>query len=119
MTLHQCCHSEIGKKLSPSYFGQVDAIMFNLGYLPGGDKSLTTMEDTTLRAIEDGLSLLAPGGIMTIVVYAGHPSGVGEASEVKNYATQLPPSDWYVAHYGPLNQPARPPELIGITRRVP
>ena len=41
-------HEEL-KKYVPDF---VQAVMFNLGYLPGADKSVTTLGHTTLRAIK-------------------------------------------------------------------
>lgn len=61
----------------------VRAVMFNLGYLPSGDKSLVTQLDTTLKAVRTAMSLLAPGGILTILVYRGHPGGSEEAAAVE------------------------------------
>ena len=37
--------------------------MFNLGYLPGSDKSVTTMRVTTMPAIEAAIDLLDHGGV--------------------------------------------------------
>ena len=37
----------------------IKAGMFNLGYLPGGDKSITTMRETTLPAIADAIDMPA------------------------------------------------------------
>lgn len=119
VTVHQCCHSQMADRVDNTLSGQVDAITFNLGYLPGGDKSCITRRDSTLLAIERGLSLLAPGGIMTIVIYTGHADGIDEADAVEAYVTQLPPTEWHAAHYRPLSQSNRPPELIGVARWMP
>ena len=51
--------------------GTVDAVMFNLGYLPGGDHSLFTESSVSLPAIRDALALLRPGGVMTVCIYRG------------------------------------------------
>ncbi|MGK0185100.1 MAG: putative methyltransferase [Verrucomicrobiales bacterium] len=115
--LHQLCHSQITSTIPQALAGQVDAIMFNLGYLPGGDKECLTQTATTLRAIEHSLPLLTPGGIMTIAIYPGHPGGDKETAAVQEYAANLSAPDWHAAHFRPLNQPKRPPELIGIVRR--
>lgn len=56
----------------------VDLIVFNLGYLPGGDRNITTRPEATLAAVTEGLSLLKSGGLMIIVVYTGHPGGQEE-----------------------------------------
>lgn len=53
----------------------VDAAVFNLGWLPGGDKRFTTRVDTTLQALKGCLELLKPGGLMTICAYPGHEEG--------------------------------------------
>ena len=59
--------------------------MFNLGYLPGGDKSITTMRETTMPAIEAALELLAPDGILNIAVYPGHAEGEAEGKMILDY----------------------------------
>ena len=46
-----------------------DAGVFNLGWLPGSDKKVTTQRSSTLPAIEAAVSLLAPGGILLVAVY--------------------------------------------------
>ena len=52
-----------------------DAIVFNLGWLPGGEKTVTTLTDTTIAAVSAATELLAPGGLMTICIYPGHAEG--------------------------------------------
>ena len=49
--------------------------MFNLGFLPGGDKSVTTKRETTLAAIRAGTELLDADGALLIAVYPGHEEG--------------------------------------------
>ncbi len=56
--------------------------MFNLGWLPGGDKSITTLHETTLPAIADAIEMLAHGGGLLIAVYPGHPEGEVEGRMV-------------------------------------
>lgn len=56
----------------------VDAITFNLGYLPGGDHRIFTRFESTRKAIESGLYLLKSGGLMTVCVYYGGDSGYEE-----------------------------------------
>lgn len=50
-------------------------VAFNLGYLPGGDKEIITRSETTLLALEAAKRILIPGGLISIVVYVGHPGG--------------------------------------------
>ncbi len=53
----------------------LDAGIFNLGFLPGGDKALTTLRSTTLPAIEAAISLIKAGGCLMIAIYPGHEEG--------------------------------------------
>jgi hypothetical protein len=53
-------------------------IVSNLGYLPGGDKSLTTMTTTTLQSLRLSLSILAPDGAISITCYPCHDEGAEE-----------------------------------------
>lgn len=50
-------------------------VAFNLGYLPGGDKTIITKPETTLPALEAAKGILMPGGLISLVVYVGHPGG--------------------------------------------
>ena len=67
----------------------IKAGMFNLGYLPGGDKSITTMRATTLPAIEAAIELLGKDAILLIAVYPGHPEGDAEGREITEYLSSL------------------------------
>lgn len=60
----------------------VSAVMFNLGYLPGGDHAVITRTGDTLRALEGALGVLKLGGILTIVCYPGHEGGDEESAAV-------------------------------------
>ncbi|MEP4076856.1 class I SAM-dependent methyltransferase [Haloferula sp.] len=62
--------------------GAVAAVMFNLGYLPGGDHEVITEVGESCKAVVQGLFALKPGGVMTIVCYTGHPGGEEEAGAV-------------------------------------
>ncbi|WP_400163438.1 class I SAM-dependent methyltransferase [Brevibacillus sp. TJ4] len=97
---------------------QVAAVMFNLGYLPGSDKQVTTMAQSTIRAIQAGLELLRPGGMMTIMVYWGHPAGVQEKETVESFCQQLDQTKYLVLKYQYLNQKNSAPYLLAIERRA-
>lgn len=67
----------------------IKAGMFNLGWLPGGDKSITTLRETTLPAIEAAVSLLDKDAILNIAVYPGHPEGDAEGKLIDEYLRTL------------------------------
>ena len=90
--------------------------MFNLGYLPGGDHSITTLKETTLEAISQGLELLAPEGIMTIVCYPGHKEGKNESILVDEYVKKMDSNKFEFCKY--INETASEdaPFLIKIKK---
>lgn len=69
--------------------GPIRAGMFNLGYLPGSDKSVTTMRVTTMPAIEAAIDLLDHGGVLLVAVYPGHAEGDAEGKMVLDYFQTL------------------------------
>lgn len=69
--------------------GPIKAGMFNLGYLPGSDKSVTTMRETTMPAIEAAVELLDHGGVLLVAVYPGHAEGDAEGKMVEEYFSTL------------------------------
>jgi tRNA G37 N-methylase Trm5 len=97
---------------------KVSAIMFNLGYLPGGDKDITTQATSTIRAIESGLELLRKGGIMTIMVYWGHAAGELEKHEVESFCQSLDLRKFLVLKYQYVNQKNQAPFLLAIEKRA-
>ena len=69
--------------------GSIRAGMFNLGYLPGSDKSVTTMRVTTMPAIEAAIDLLDHGGVLLVAVYPGHAEGDAEGKMLLDYFATL------------------------------
>ena len=72
----------------------LDAVMFNLGWLPGGDKNVTTRRDTTLTGIMNALALLKSGGIATVCVYPGHEEGAAERDLLAERFALLRPQEY-------------------------
>ena len=80
--LHHCGHEQMAERLPTEFHGKIAAITFNLGYLPGGNKAVTTKTGTTLVALRVALTLLRPCGLLTVVAYRGHIGGVEECEVV-------------------------------------
>lgn len=95
---------------------QIGALMFNLGYLPGGDHGIVTQPGTTTRGMEAGLSKLKEGGILTAVLYSGHPGGLEEKRAVLSYAASLERKRYNVLHYEIINRTGFPPSLLVIEK---
>ena len=96
----------------------LDAAMFNFGYLPGGDKTVTTKAGSSVRAMQAAAALLAEGGLLTAVVYSGHPTGRAEAAAIEQWAAALPQEQYQVLHYRFTNQRNHPPQLLAIEKRI-
>ena len=93
------------------------ACLFNLGYLPGSDKSVITETPRTLRAVQAALTCLAPGGLLTIVVYPGHEGGAEEGRAIAEWASGLDPRAFEAQHLRPVNRAASPPECWAVWKR--
>ncbi len=96
----------------------LDAAVFNFGYLPGGDKNITTRGKDSVTALQAAAGLLRAGGLIAAVVYRGHPEGKEEAQAVASWAQSLPQSDFQVLHYGFANQKNHPPFLLAVEKRT-
>ena len=96
--------------------GPAAAVMFNLGYLPGGERSIVTRPHTTRLALAAALELLRPGGVVTLVLYSGHPQGAEEKKAVLNYCRNLEGARYGVLHCRVLNRRLAPPELLAVTK---
>lgn len=95
------------------------AAVFNLGYLPGSNKTVVTQAASTLSALEQTLDLLQPGGIVVLVIYSGHPGGNAESQAVQDWVQALNPQQALAVQYGLLNQNGTPPYVIAIEKRLP
>ncbi len=69
----------------------VDFICFNFGWLPGGDHNIFTHADTSIAAIDAALSLLKPGGCMSLCIYYGRNNGYGERDSILEHLKNIDP----------------------------
>jgi tRNA G37 N-methylase Trm5 len=104
VTLIQDSHEYIRKylKIAPKAF------IFNLGYLPGFDKTLTTMTQSTLMALKESIELLKEEGLIVITLYPGHQEGQKEALAIESYLKSLPAKRFTVTTYKVLNRALAP-----------
>ncbi len=96
---------------------KVSLIVFNLGYLPKGDKDITTMAASTIRALAESLELLKTNGLISITMYWGHQQGREERQAVLDFCRQLDPGRYHCVYLNMLNQPHNPPEIVLITKK--
>lgn len=94
----------------------IKAIIMNLGYLPKGDKNITTMAKSSLNALKKALKALMVTGIMVIVIYKGHQEGYKESIKIRNYVKKLDQKYYQVLQYEFINQINNPPYVIAIEK---
>ncbi len=91
----------------------IDAAIFNLGYLPFSDKTITTKGDTTVKAVKGMIPYLNSGGRIFITTYITHDTG-DEIKFIYNYLSSLDKSKYNVLHINLINKENTPPELFII-----
>lgn len=116
VTLIHASHHEMDRYLPEDSKGRLQVVMFNLGYLPHGDHGLITRPETTLPALEISASWLAPGGVISAVLYIGHPGGREEAEHVLQWSRSLSSQTYQVMHYRLLNR-EQAPSLVLVEKR--
>ncbi|MCI5774293.1 MAG: class I SAM-dependent methyltransferase [Erysipelotrichaceae bacterium] len=102
------------QKLATYVKEEVDAIIFNFGFCPGGDENITTQASTSLDAVQQALKLLKKKGRMVLVMYP-HDIGRQEALMIETYLAILAHHDYYIAKNMQLNCD-NSPYLINIER---
>ncbi len=106
-------HAKIDKYIEEN----LDAVIFNLGYLPGGNKEIITKSESTIAALKKSLELLKVKGIIILVIYSGHQGGKKERQSILDYSSNLNYKKYNVLNYKFHNQPGPPPEIIAIKKR--
>ncbi|RID86540.1 16S rRNA (cytosine(1402)-N(4))-methyltransferase [Peribacillus asahii] len=117
-TLFHAGHEQLKDLIPEKETRSLTGAIFNLGYLPGGDKTITTKASTTISAIEQLLEKMKPEGIIVLVIYHGHPEGAIERDELLAYVKHLPQDKTHVLQYGFINQVNHPPFIVAIEKRV-
>lgn len=118
VSLLEASHARMAELIPVERHGQVQAIMFNLGYLPGGDKSIMTLADSSLLALQAASSLLAPPGIMTVMVYPGHQGGDSEAQAVTAWCQALAGRRFVVEMIESQHPKPQSPRLFALRKQA-
>lgn len=95
----------------------VDAVVFNLGWLPGAEHGVTTHTDTTLKAVDAALALLKEDGLMTVCIYPGHDEGARELNALLEWGSKLDDRRYDVLLKTYLNQPNDPPRMMAVRKK--
>jgi SAM-dependent methyltransferase len=96
----------------------IEGAMFNLGYLPRGNRQIITQPETTVMALRSVLEHLAERGRVTILVYRGHEGAVPEYQEVRRFLEQLPGEKWLIEELASTSDSPIAPRLFRIKKRL-
>jgi len=106
-----------GHETLPDYVeGEIRAAIFNLGYLPAGNKTITTSPKTTCVALGHAFERLSAPGLINVVVYPGHEGGKDEAEAVEQWLETLDLATTTVAKWTVNNPSSSSPYLIAIVK---
>ena len=106
VTFFRQCHSSFPQEVRR---GDVQLIVYNLGYRPNGNKCITTRPETTKKSLLAAMELLSPEGKISITCYPGHPEGALEQEEIVTFLQTLPLGwnfHWIIPPQPPLTRPA-------------
>ncbi len=117
VSLFQESHNQLIKTIPIEAHGIIAGAIFNLGYLPGGNKEIVTKPDSTIEAVEQLLSLMKPEGVIVLVVYHGHEEGAIERDRLLEFCSTLDQNRAHVLMYRFMNQMNHPPFIIAIEKR--
>ena len=107
LTLHHASH-----EFFPIGLKNIDLIAYNLGYRPAGNKKITTIAPITIKSCQSALDILAPHGLLSIMIYPGHPQGSLEKESLYNWLNSLSSKKLYISIHTPFNRPNAPILLI-------
>ncbi len=88
VTLYHRSHQYLAEAIPLQFHQRIKVITFNLGYLPGSDKQIITQAESTLKALGASLQLLAPNGLITLLIYPGHSGGDTEYLSIQHWLSQ-------------------------------
>ena len=114
LTLLRTGHENMAQHVT----GPVRAVLFNLGYRPGGDRSIITHPESTSAALGQSLELLGSGGVVIVTVYPGHSGGADERSCVEQWAATLNPRRFHSWRMGQTNVSSDAPYLMLVQKTV-
>ena len=106
-------HANMAEYATPD---SVSCIVFNFGYLPGGDHSLATRGETSIQALTQALTLLKKGGMISLCIYSGGDSGFEERDQILDWLKNLDPHQYLVIKSEYYNRPNNPPIPVLIIK---
>lgn len=104
--LYLASHANLRSYAAPD---SVSCIVFNFGYLPGGDHAKATRSESSIEAMEQALTLLKKGGLLSLCIYSGGDSGFEERDAILDWLKALDSRKYLVIRSDYYNRPNNPP----------
>ncbi|MBE7025316.1 MAG: methyltransferase domain-containing protein [Ruminococcaceae bacterium] len=98
------------------YVKEADAVVFNFGFLPGGDHSVFSRPDTSIRAIRAALSILKADGFVSLCIYYGGDTGFEERDALLAFLSGLDQKQYTVMLQSFYNRKNCPPLFAVIEK---
>lgn len=117
VTLFHQGHEHLSALIPEEHHGKITGAIFNLGYLPGSDKTIVTRPETTISAIRQLLEMMATEGVIVLVIYHGHVEGAVERDTLLHFCKHLDQKQAHVLQYQFINQQNHPPFIVAIEKR--
>ncbi len=106
-------HAELAEEVR----GPVSAFMFNLGYLPGGDRSVTTEPEEVKAGLGAAMEMLRANGLITVVIYTGHEGGRAELDALLDFGASVDDRRFRVMHVSNMNGGRPSPSIMVIQKK--
>ncbi len=104
-------------KLDSFITEEIGFVIFNLGYLPGGDHSIITQAESTIEAIEKAMRLLRSKGVILLVIYRGGDIGFAESDAILEYIKEIDYRQYNLLLLDYKNRPNNPPMVAVIQKK--
>ena len=104
--------------LMANFVAQAKCVVFNLGFLPGGDHSIYSHPETSIQAIDTALSIITNDGFVSICSYYGGDTGYEERDALLTYLENLDQKKYTVMLQSFYNRKNCPPLFIVIEKNI-
>ena len=94
----------------------IDFAIYNLGYLPKGDKYITTNAKDVEESLKKLLEKLNSKGAIFITFYIGHSAGQIESLEISKFLQNLNQKEYTILKCTFENQKNNPPYVVMIQK---
>jgi hypothetical protein len=115
-TLFNVSHALMDHFLPKELAGKFRVFMFNLGYLPGAEKTIITQTESTLAALKLASELLSTEAVITVIAYPGHPGGNDETHCVAEWCRNLDRNHFIFESFGCRSLQNHAPQLFVIRK---